>query len=157
MCHMVCGGTSLLFMPRRRVWIFSLMSVEIYSNKQTNRDSKRYRGKAEGRQCRIAMSCALSIWRGYKDTTRRVTTLWGVLSLSQGEHEDTVEDRENRQHKCGSRRYYVRMVNATDGGGISLRRGGEYESIVSSCTNYDCYVSQPTNKRPNKCEWDETS
>ena len=24
----------------------------------------------------------------------------GVLSLSQGEHEDTVEDRENRQHKC---------------------------------------------------------
>ena len=34
----------------------------------------------------------------------------GVLSLSQGEHEDTVKDRENRQHKCGSRRYYVRMV-----------------------------------------------
>ena len=31
------------------------------TNKQTNRDSKRYRGKAEGRQCRIAMSCALSI------------------------------------------------------------------------------------------------
>ena len=32
-----------------------LMSAEIYSNKQTNRDSKRYRGEAEGRQAVISL------------------------------------------------------------------------------------------------------
>ena len=67
--------------------------LSIRTNKQTNRESNMYRGEAEGRQCRIAMLGGnAQVSDG--DIRTQPVGYRGVLSLSQGEHEDTVEERE---------------------------------------------------------------